>query len=61
MTLDDVAGLFTVPEAAAALGISTRTLADLTERGEVRRVKLGGKVRYERNELEQYVKRQAQQ
>jgi excisionase family DNA binding protein len=48
--------LLTVREAAAALGCSQRKLFDLTApRGPVPAVKIGGRVRYNARDLEEFI------
>ena len=48
--------LISVPEAAKTLGISTRTLFDLTKRGEVPCVRIGRRVLYLPMALDVWVK-----
>lgn len=52
--------LLTSREAAKMLAISKRTLWDLTDRGEIPRVKIGWAVRYSRGDLEEFVRKMKQ-
>jgi excisionase family DNA binding protein len=52
--------LVTPEEAARLLSLSPRTLARLTAAGEIRPVRAGRSVRYDRRELERWIE-QAQQ
>lgn len=47
--------LLTAPRAAEALAISERTLWDLTNRGEIRSIKIGRLVRYSIAELRRWI------
>jgi len=49
------------PAAAKVLGISTRTLWDLTQRGEIACIRIGRSVRYSTDYLEEWVRSRARQ
>ena len=55
---DDRLFLLTSPEAATRLRISERTLWTLTDRGDIRYIRIGTAKRYPISELERFVARQ---
>ena len=56
--IDDRQLLLTSPEAAKRLRISERTLWTLTDRGDIRCIRIGTAKRYPNSELERFVARQ---
>ena len=55
----DTEPLLTRKQAARRLSISTRLLDDLEDEGEIRSVRIRGRVLYERSEIESYIRAQA--
>lgn len=58
-TPDGLDALLTREEAAETLGVSTRTLDDMEEAGEIQAVRIRGRVLYAPETLQAYIRRRA--